>query len=341
MSRSIEHHRVVADPVQLDLDGVLRGRHLLAVGAVDLRGDPERERVLHREHRVGVVQVGAVEQVAQVRPPPRSARGSPWRRPRPRPTGSGCRAWPRARARRRGRPAAPAAAPPRPRARPRRSPRRWSSRARAPPWAARRSASDPPSPARRRRAGSRRPTSASPRPIMTQAIAAMCMRSPAPTEPSRGTIGCTPRVEHRDEQLHRLERQARAAARGAADAREHRGAHVLGVERRADAARVRLDHLALVALQDVQRHAVVAHVPEAGVEAVDQPVAGDGAVDDRAAREDRLPRPRARARPARARARRARRPPRVIPPAPTTTGVGHEAPACATSSMPSSRSGSR
>ena len=27
---------------------------------------------------------------------------------------------------------------------------------------------------------------------MTQAIAAMCMRSPAPTEPALGTIGCTP-----------------------------------------------------------------------------------------------------------------------------------------------------
>ena len=26
---------------------------------------------------------------------------------------------------------------------------------------------------------------------MTHAIAAMCMRSPAPTEPSRGTMGCT------------------------------------------------------------------------------------------------------------------------------------------------------
>ena len=26
---------------------------------------------------------------------------------------------------------------------------------------------------------------------MTAAIAAMCMRSPAPTEPSRGTMGCT------------------------------------------------------------------------------------------------------------------------------------------------------
>ena len=50
---------------------------------------------------------------------------------------------------------------------------------------------------------------------------------------------------------------------------------------------MRLDHLALVALQDVERHAVVAHVAEARVEAVDQPLAVDGAVDDRAARDYR------------------------------------------------------
>ena len=147
-------------------------------------------------------------------------------------------------------------------------------------------------------------------------------------------------VEHRHEQPHGLEREPRAAARGAADAGEHRGAHVLGVERRADAARVRLDHLALVALQDVERHAVVAHVAEAGVEPVDQPIAGDGAVDDRAAREDRrldLGReldPRELARGAHDVRRRDAA-------GADDDGVGHEAPAWATSSMPSSRSGSR
>ena len=175
---------------------------------------------------------------------------------------------------------------------------------------------------------------------MTQAIAAMCMRSPAPTEPALGTIGCTPALSIATSSCTASSVSPRAAARGAADAGEHRGAHVLGVERRADAARMRLDHLALVALQDVERHAVVAHVAEPGVEPVDQPLAGDGAVDDRAAREDRrlhLGReldPRELARDAHDVRRRDAA-------GADDDAVGHEAPAWATSSMPSSRSGSR
>ncbi len=114
------------------------------------------------------------------------------------------------------------------------------------------------------------------------------MRSPAPTDPALGTMGCTPGVEHRDEQPHGLERQAGAAARRAADARQHRRAHVLGVERRSDAAGVAGDHLALVALQHLERHALVAHVAEPGVEPVDQPIARYGALHHGAACSDRL-----------------------------------------------------
>ena len=175
---------------------------------------------------------------------------------------------------------------------------------------------------------------------MTTAIAAMCMRSPAPTEPSRGTIGCTPAFS-----MAMSSRTASSVRPGPPRAAPLTRASMAArtssrVERGADAARVRLDHLALVALQHVERHAVVAHVAEAGVEPVDQPLAVDGAVDDGAAREDRLlgvgreldGRELAATRTTSA---------AVIPAAPTTDGVGHEAPACATSSIPSSRSGSR
>ena len=148
------------------------------------------------------------------------------------------------------------------------------------------------------------------------------------------------RVEHRDEQPHGFEREARTAARSAADAGEHRGAHVLGVERGPDAARMGVDHLPLVALQHVELDAVVAHVAEAGVEAVDQALAGDEAVDDRAAREDpRLDLGRELDR--RELARDAHDVRRRDPAGTDDDGVAHEAPAWATSSMPSRRSGSR
>ena len=175
---------------------------------------------------------------------------------------------------------------------------------------------------------------------MTTAIAAMCMRSPAPTEPSRGTIGCTPALSIATSSCTASSVKPGAAARGAADAREHRGAHVLALERRADAARVRIDHLALIALQDVERHAVVAHVPEAGVEPVDQPLAVDGAVDDGAARENRLL-DLGRELHLRELAGDAHDVRRRDPGGSDDDRIGHDAPACETSSIPSSRSGSR
>ena len=147
-------------------------------------------------------------------------------------------------------------------------------------------------------------------------------------------------VEHRDQQLHRLEREARAAARGAADAGEHGGAHVGRRERRSDAARVSLDHLALVALQHVDLDALVAHVAEPRIEPVDQPLARDQPLDDRAAREDRrldlggeLDPGAVAGDPHDVR--------RLDPAGSDDDALGHEAPACATSSMPSRRSGSR
>ena len=101
-----------------------------------------------------------------------------------------------------------------------------------------------------------------------------------------------------------------------------------------------VDHLPLVTLQHVELDAVIAHVPEAGVEPIDQALARDEAVDDRASRQDpRLDLRRELDR--RELARGAHDVRRRDPAGTDDHGVAHEAPAWATSSMPSRRSGSR
>ncbi len=187
-----QDHRVVADAVQLDLHGVLGGRHLLAIGAVHLRSHPERERILHRQAGRGVVQIRALEQRAHLggRRDLAGDRlgGGRGRVERARVAAHGLQ---RERAGQVGQDREPQGLlrDERPRSD---GDAVGARRARALPSAARRSASRP-ARASASAAGSSSPlSSASPLPIMTTAIAAMCMRSPAPTEPALGTIGCTP-----------------------------------------------------------------------------------------------------------------------------------------------------
>ena len=113
-------------------------------------------------------------------------------------------------------------------------------------------------------------------------------RSPlAPTEPRLGTCGMDAGVEQREQRLERLDADARVALGQDVAAQRHRGAHRAHRQRLADAGRVAAHQ---VHLQGVEVGAVDARLrerPEAGVDAVDRRLAGRGAIDDGAGRDDR------------------------------------------------------
>ena len=145
-----------------------------------------------------------------------------------------------------------------------------------------------------------------PMPAATSPIAAMCIRSDAPTEPISGTTGCTPALS-----IATSVSATAGLCPGPPVASPRRGrTSPLGQRASAVAAPIAptwpSDDAVLVFAQHLDRHPLVAHVAEAGVQAVDQRVAGDQLVDHRAGRGDPLDRLGASGRPARRRRRRRR-----------------------------------
>ena len=126
-----------------------------------------------------------------------------------------------------------------------------------------------------RRQGSRPRLRPCPRPIATCAIAAMCIRSEAPTEPIAGTTGWTPRVAAwRRAWRATAGTRARAAAGDARSSRaDHRGPDDLAWAAASPDARRRgpaTIAVLVAAAASSTRHALVAHVAEARVQAVDE-----------------------------------------------------------------------
>ena len=95
-------------------------------------------------------------------------------------------------------------------------------------------------------------------------------------------------VQHRDEQLERLEAHAGEAAGQHVRAQQHQRARLGVAERRPDARRVRAQQVDLQLAQAVERDLDVGEVAEAGRHAVDDRAAGDGVVDHPPRRDDAL-----------------------------------------------------
>ena len=91
-----------------------------------------------------------------------------------------------------------------------------------------------------------------------------------PDGPDLGHDGMDPRVQERDEDLRGADARAGASAGQAAQSRSHRGADDARWQWRTHAAGMRRHDPILVARQRFARHALVAHVTQAGIEAVDE-----------------------------------------------------------------------
>ena len=123
----------------------------------------------------------------------------------------------------------------------------------------------------------------SPSPMSTSARWASGARSPlAPTDPRLGTTGWTRGVEHRDEQVERLEPDAGMAACQDVGAQRHHRADDGDGEEVADAGGMAAQQVDLQRVERVGRDADLGEGSEPGVDAVDRRVAGGLAIDHRA-----------------------------------------------------------
>ncbi len=128
--------------------------------------------------------------------------------------------------------------------------------------------------------------SAAPSPMSTRAMQAIDIRSDAPTDPYSGTMGCTPASSIAGQCPRRDQRHAAATAGDAGQANGHRRADDARRQRPPDGALVETHDGDLVGGQRIGRHALVAHVPEARVQAVDRLRSREMLLDDVARGED-------------------------------------------------------
>ena len=122
--------------------------------------------------------------------------------------------------------------------------------------------------------------SAQPRPISTLPMSAISDRSPWPTEPTIRTIGWTPGVEQRHQQLDQLAAHTDAGLEHPVDARDHHRPDDVGGQRAAVGGDLVGDGGERERADLLERDVVARERAETGVEPVDRLAAGQHPVDD-------------------------------------------------------------